>query len=335
MNLNTDFEELKGMAIFETITALFATIACIFSLFPQALGIYKETYEAQRPDEVLMNAVLIADIHADGDPVRDRNDNLRRLFADINASEEKLDAIAIAGDITNCGNIKEYINLKGILFAYNKSKNLIPAMGNHDSRATCVEEPYFDEGSELFRDFLRTQGIKTETNYYYKVVNGCYFIVLGTESMPDPYISDTQIEWVDSLLKEAAKTGMPCFIISHELLMGTHDDRGVPASRNLGEASEKLKAVVKKYADEGLTTVYVCGHLHRDFHEDTLVTVSDNFYSLLLPSALFTEDENEEYIPGLGVTAEVYKDSLVIRARNFNTYEWLEDYCWELPVNIK
>lgn len=324
------------MIIIEKITAVFATIACIFSLIPNALGIYKETYQAEKPDEVLMNAVLIADIHADGDPVRDRNDNLRRLLADINASEEKLDAIAIAGDITNCGNIKEYINLAGMLFAYNKAENFIPSMGNHDSRATCVEEPYFDEGSSLFQNFLRLQGIKTETNYYYKVVNGCYFIALGTESMPDPYISDTQIEWVDSLLAEAVKTGMPCFIISHELLMGTHDDANVPASRNLGEASDKLKAVVKKYADEGLTTVYVCGHLHKNFHADTLVTVSDNFYSLLLPSALYSEDDiTGEDILSLGVTAEVYQDKLVIRARNFNTYEWLEDYRWELPVDIK
>ncbi len=324
------------MNIIETITAVFATIACIFSLIPNALGIYKDTYQAENPDEVLMNAVLIADIHADGDPVRDRNDNLRRLLADINASDEKLDAIAVAGDITNCGNIKEYINLAGMLFAYNKAENFIPSMGNHDSRATCVEEPYFDEGSSLFRNFLRLQGIKTETNYYYKVVNGCYFIALGTESMPDPYISDTQIAWVDSLLAEAAKTGMPCFIISHELLMGTHDDANVPASRNLGEASDKLKAVVKKYADEGLTTVYVCGHLHKNFHADTLVTVSDNFYSLLLPSALYSEDDiTGEDILSLGVTAEVYQDKLVIRARNFNTYEWLEDYRWELPVNSK
>ena len=324
------------MIIIEKITAVFATIACIFSLIPNALGIYKDTYQAENPDEVLMNAVLIADIHADGDPVRDRNDNLRRLLADINASEEKLDAIAVAGDITNCGNIKEYINLAGMLFAYNKAETFIPSMGNHDSRATCVEEPYFDEGSSLFQNFLRLQGIKTETNYYYKVVNGCYFIALGTESMPDPYISDTQIAWVDSLLAEAAKTGMPCFIISHELLMGTHDDANVPASRNLGEASDKLKAVVKKYADEGLTTVYVCGHLHKNFHADTLVTVSDNFYSLLLPSALYSEDDiTGEYILSLGVTAEVYQDKLVIRARNFNTYEWLEDYRWELPVDIK
>lgn len=320
----------------ERLTALFATIACIFSLIPHSLGIYKETYEAENPDEVLMNAVLIADIHADGDAIRDRNDNLRRLIADIGAAEEKLDAIAVAGDITNCGNIKEYINLEAMLLSYDKSKQFIPAMGNHDSRATCIEEPYFDEGSALFKGFLLTQGIKTQTNYYYKIVNGCYFIVLGTESMPDPYISDTQIEWVDSLLNEAAKTGMPCFILSHELLMGTHDDENVPASRNLGEASEKLKAVVKKYADEGLTTVYICGHLHENFHEDTLVTVSDNFYSLLLPSALYTEDDTTgEYIMGLGVTAEVYKDKLLIRARNFMTYEWLEDYRWELPVNIK
>lgn len=324
------------MIIIERITAFFATIACIISLIPHSLGIYKETYEAEKPDEVLMNAVLIADIHADGDPVRDRNDNLRRLLADINASEERLDAIAIAGDITNCGNVKEYINLEAMLLMYNKSEHLIPSMGNHDSRATCVEEPYFDEGSSLFKGFLRAQGIETETNYYYKVINGCYFIALGTESMPDPYISDTQIAWVDSLLAEAAKTGMPCFIISHELLMGTHDDANVPASRNLGEASDKLKAVVKKYADEGLTTVYVCGHLHKNFHADTLVTVSDNFYSLLLPSALYSEDDiTGEDILSLGVTAEVYKDKLVIRARNFYTYEWIEDYRWELPVDIK
>lgn len=318
------------------IAAFFATIACVFSLIPQSLGFYKETYEAEKPDEVLMNAVLIADIHADGDPVRDRNDNLRRLLADINASAERLDAIAIAGDITNCGNQKEYNNLNVMLAMYNKSENLIPAMGNHDSRATCVEEPYFDEGTELFQKFLKKQGIQTETNYYYKVVNGFYFIALGTESMPDPYISDTQIAWVDSLLAEASKTGMPCFIISHELLMGTHDDANVPASRNLGEASDKLKAVVKKYADEGLTTVYVCGHLHKNFHADTLVTVSDNFYSLLLPSALYSEDDiTGEDILSLGVTAEVYKDKLVIRARNFYTYEWIEDYRWELPVDIK
>ena len=145
------------MNIFETITAIFSTIACIFSLIPHSLGIYKETYEAENPDEVLMNAVLIADIHADGDPVRDRNDNLRRLLADINASEEKLDAIAIAGDITNCGNKKEYNNLNVMLAMYNKSENLIPAMGNHDSRATCVEEPYFDEGTELFQKFLNSE----------------------------------------------------------------------------------------------------------------------------------------------------------------------------------
>ena len=53
-------------------------------------------------------AVLTADLHTDADPCRDRRDVLRLAFSGFTRIVARPDVFVIPGDITNCGDEKEY-----------------------------------------------------------------------------------------------------------------------------------------------------------------------------------------------------------------------------------
>ncbi|MBQ6118707.1 MAG: metallophosphoesterase, partial [Clostridia bacterium] len=86
----------------------------------------------KKPEPCDFRAVFAADLHTDADPYRDRTDVLRRAFAGLRR-EGALDALVLCGDITNCGDEKEYALLRRLKKAYLGETRLLPQMGNHDS----------------------------------------------------------------------------------------------------------------------------------------------------------------------------------------------------------
>ena len=276
----------------------------------------------------LLTAVLIADLHADGNYHRDRNVKLRATFDAISNPVKPVDAVIAAGDITNSGHISEYTHLKTFLQEHLHVRKFLPQLGNHDARG-CSIYPFFDEATELFQDFCEFCGIKTEpaTNYYHTVFDGFHFIALSTERLPhnEAYISAEQASWFDHALQDAIKDGKPVFVINHQPPMGRN---GSDENMLLDEGGPLLEKIMSNHATENAPVLYISGHRHV-LNENTMEQDSHVYY-LNLPSVLYgpTDDESGAY----GFVLEVYQEELIIRCRDFEASQWISGYQFRIPL---
>jgi Icc protein len=151
------------------------------------------TAEHSRPDHVILH---LSDTHfvADGqlyDAV-DSEDNLRRLFNEVEASGGRPEAIVITGDLADKGHPVAYENLRAIVdpAAERLGAQVVWVMGNHDDRAA-------------FRDELLDQvhlGEQQKTAPVDRVhhVNGLRIIALDSTVPGHHYgeITDAQLDWL-------------------------------------------------------------------------------------------------------------------------------------------
>lgn len=229
----------------------------------------------------------------------------------------------IAGDISNATDPKEYKSLERSMRTFNKIENIIPATGNHDVRASDT----YDEAQKYFSDFASFCGIQTDKVYYTTTVKGYRFIVLGSENQLsiEPYISDEQVGWLEEQLIDAQKTDKPIFIVCHQAMYNSNNVYYNPDSEKnwgIGENSDKIEAVIRKYVPfYSCPVFFISGHLHHSFNKCSVDTdFCKNLYCISLPSVTKTENG------GLGMALEVYPECILVKARNYLTMEWLEDY---------
>lgn len=305
-------------------TSVILALTCLFTGADRA----GSAYEAQKPDEILMNAVIVSDTHT-SDTVRHQNNKtLAKLFAGIGKSKTKLDAVVIPGDLTECGLPKEYTCLAAIINRYCRADTLIPALGNHDVRGDMSVEDY-DANMQAYYDFCQTMHVPADKQYWSVNVNGYLFIVLGAESEEKDrtWFSDKQIEWLDGQLAKAERRGKPAFIVNHQVIDHTNNvDNEWYFEGSIGEQSDEVEAVIRRHTDRGLPVVFISGHLHAAYSEYSFEEPSENLYCLNLPSAQYTEKF------GQGCTLEVYADRVLIRTRNFINGEWLPDV-YTIPLD--
>ena len=274
-----------------------------------------KAYSPKEPDRILMNAVLAADLHTDGNTFRDRNVTLTKAFAGV--SRSPADAYILAGDITNSAAECEYVNLRAMINLFRRGARVVPEMGNHDSGGTSVgtagEKP-FSVAEARFRAFLRYCDVPCERNYYSLEVKGFRFIVLGTEAMynDDAYLSPAQLAWLDRELSDAPDS-RPGFVIAHQPPRGINGADKPEAC--LGAQSDEVLDVLKKHAAKK-PVLYISGHMHREFGERSFESPAPGLYFLNLPSFLYDDGG------GLGAALEVYPDRILIRPRNFIRGEW-------------
>ncbi|MGN0531328.1 MAG: metallophosphoesterase [Eubacterium sp.] len=257
-----------------------------------------------------------------------RAKNTEASANDLGKAKSTLDALLIAGDITENHTTEEYSMMHEFLVDKGV-KNIIAAEGNHDIRSSK-----YSEAKDGFVDF--TNGVnaaigsklKIDKMYYSYTLNGYKFIVLGSEeSKPEEsYISQTQLNWLDSQLKASTKYGKPVFVTMHQPLKDTH---GLPDTWNnnitkkagsVGEQSDKIKAILNKYKN----VILITGHLHTGFGKYSYQKIG-NFHSVNLPSIGITNQDGYE-APGLGYVAEVFDNKVVFRARDFINGEYLPKY---------
>lgn len=283
-------------------------------------------YKTYKDEPLLLTAVLIADLHVDGDRYRDRNNKIRMAFSKLSHSKRKLDGVIMAGDITNSGHIYEYTHLKRFVRKYLNALSIIPQMGNHDARS-CSIYPYFDEATELFDDFCKfcKQEKSKHVNYYYTVLNNCYIIMLATDKLPDDgaYISKAQAEWFEKVLVEAEKSQKPIIVVNHQ----------PPLKRNkakvefLYDEGKEIENIMLRHSNSDTPIIYVSGHMHK-LGENTYEKV-ENIHYLNLPSVLYgPEDEKKG---ALGFMLEIYNKSIVLRCRDFESGKWVDEYLYEIP----
>lgn len=290
---------------------IITTFTLIFTLLFQGVGVHHTPHA----EEVRLKAVLVADIHADADFLRDRSNTLRQVFAAVGKTQNDADTLVMAGDLTNSGDLREYINLFNFLNVYCRIRDRVPEFGNHDSWHHS-DDPDFAKAEKYFKSFCRFNKIRTDTVYYKKTVCGVPFLVMGVEAgdFGDPYHSEAQFDWLDSELNAAVSAGEPVFVVCHKPLEDMGD--GVARmERILLSASAGAKAPI----------VYVSGHQH-EIGENTFAQPNARLVYLNLPSVQYTNGG------GLGFVAELTETELTLTGMNFLTNEPLAGYAYSLPI---
>lgn len=307
--------------------------------FSPIFGNFKAPFEPVDPENVKLNFAAISDTHM-------TDSVLRSLMLEIGlegmeGSEQPLDALVVAGDLTDHGYLEDYEMLKKTFAGYNPAKNIILAEGNHD---TWTEDDKYDLAREYFIKYNKEIcGRDIDAPYYSTKINGYSFIVLGSEyDHTDAYFSDAQLEWLAAEMEKASADGLPIFVISHWPINESHglpetwgDDEPEPDDGGMGDQSDAVEAVLKKYKNVFL----ISGHIHNGFSNDATsdfygfnsVDSDGSFHSINLPSYMYMTIRGR-ISNGTGFQFEVYEDRVEIRARSYSADVWYTDYNYTIPL---
>ncbi len=291
-------------------------------------------YEQAQGDK-LLTVDLISDTHIGSDGTEYY---ARQAVSLMNSEKDSLDGVIIPGDLTHTGNSYEFDEFYSIVEGY-RGENLITANGNHDyGRWTQAGEMRYT-AIDHRNSFM---GIDTRKDYYSTELKGCKVVVMGSEgNKPNSaYISDEQLAFVDSELKEGAKDGRPAFVICHWPMRNTHGERIswpiIPGGALDSSTTQKLKSILSKYDN----IFYISGHLHaglngrlsRFFFRACCVEQHDGITCINVPS-LGQGNHLGKMSKGTGMRLTVYSDKAVIEGRDFTTGEWLDRYVYEVSLN--
>jgi len=239
-----------------------------------------------------------------------------RLAADLRdmgSACPRQDALVLVGDNSRFGGFADYLAFYGLLARYNRAKNTMLAIGNHDLE---MGERDTTKVQDRHRAFLRAYtGVKTGKPYYSRVINGYTFIALGDEAdywdwqeTRPCWISEAQLEWLDGTLR-AGEPGRPVFVFLHQPI---DDD-------TYADRAGALRAVLEKYPN----VFFFNGHLHTPPE----VRQAGGVTYVNVPSLTHWVDGTD-----VGFQAEAYDDRVVLRARSYREGEWLEGQAYTFPT---
>lgn len=177
---------------------------------------------------IVLSFGAISDIHITSNSSDDSGAKFRAAVTQLRAQAEKhdvdgLDAIAIAGDVTDNGNVTEVNNFARIVDDM-EIENLMPVTGNHDVRnesgslralLSVMSDDQLD--CEVDRSMLQ-KGAR------HCVVNGAHFLFVEPRSYSNnvPYDSEV-LEWLDTKLQNITTEDPEAyvFVFTHPMLYDT------------------------------------------------------------------------------------------------------------------
>jgi len=265
------------------------------------------------------NFTVLADVHMESNNL-DRYTGLNKGMRDIRGGTAPSDALVLLGDNTMNGQVIEYLLLYLQLAVYSRAKNTVVAMGNHDINPSVINS--IDTAVERHNLFYNAYtGSKNDKPYYYKIINGYYFIVLGDElgyEDTTALISPEQLAWLADTMALAAADGKPVFVFCHQ----PFNDKFFRPVGGLGAQSDAVWDIVNAYKN----VFFFSGHLHAPVTYFGAVQ-NGNVWLVDLPT--FLSDENNM---GLGYQIEVYPNRVALRARNYIEGEWLQTNQYVVPL---
>ena len=312
-------DKSKVYIVVRDIFLIIGILCTMFSPFADQSGV---PYEAENADELVMSMSVVSDVH-----IEKLNPTSYQYFYEIlkNIKAGKdIDAVAYLGDNVMNGHLLEN------LFFYNAVKQVNPSdkqyviTGNHDlgNGAGSYKASY--------NDFLANNkyylGNELETTYYYKIVNGCYIIALASEDETAQgfIMSDTQIEWMKSVLEEAKAANAPIIVLCH---FPIYEIVGEDSNGNPRDYRD-IAWILNKYDK----VLYLYGHRHNELKPG-------NFYNWWGVNCINLPRVTEyfDYEPGDGIVIEVYNDHYLVKGRDFVKGEWVDGleytYNFNTPIN--
>ena len=236
-----------------------------------------------------------------------------------------LDALILAGDITEYGMLAEYQTMAKLLRQCSGSfRHLICVSGNHDIRLRA----YRFQLARFNRFIGAVPGgvVGSCEHYYHKTqINGYTFLCMGSDraAFEGSYISKQQLDWLDREL-EKAMDDKPVFVINHQTLphlnglpltwLGKGDWRGT-----IGWESEKVQRIFEKYRN----IFFITGHLHYGVSQYAFEDCGA-FKALSVPTVGVIN--HGDFTPDAqGYVVSVYPDKIVARARVFGEGKYVPE----------
>ncbi len=273
-------------------------------------GIFFGTSEAevQNVENCNLNFTVLSDVHMEGN-----NGNTFKVFSKILTdikNNVKSDAIVFLGDDTMNGQIIENLLFHGFINQIKPAEKIYTVIGNHDTGNGINE---YEKLSERFWSYYNnfTGENVTDKPYYYREVNGYYFVFLGSEedNVNTSFVSQEQLQWLDGILDLNEVTGRPVFVFNH------HPYNYLDSRENALE--------LQKILTEHSNVFYLSGHTHTT--KMNFENLDEDSYSINLPRCTDESDNFETNDSGLGVQIYVSDDKVQIKARRYYASQW-ENY---------
>ncbi|MFB7233968.1 metallophosphoesterase family protein [Streptomyces sp. NPDC056269] len=297
---------------------------------------------------------VISDIQGD---LRD----LGVALEDMNRTNRTSAGLAVAGDITPRGYDAEYAAVASEVARHTHPRTVAWAIGNHEfyvpkwrDPSTLAQDTWPNGTTEdsLFRSFYAFAG--RNTVYAEHSFGGIPVLSLGTERYMhyhDPklwdevWLSEAQLTWLEERLAHWARRRKPVMVITHHPLPNTvSGSHNRLYSRDYLQA-DRLLGILGRHKDVFL----FCGHTHwdlalSDWYVRRVVPGTANLdgFSVINTGAVqtgYTDDGKggEVTVPGTfnqGLQVEVFRDRVVVKARDFAAGAWLKQITVPLSTRI-
>lgn len=287
-------------------------------------------------DGIRLNCTIVSDTHIDHKhpfpwlpPWR-----MKQVISDSEKSKAPVDVFLTVGDTTSRGSELNWQMTEECFKNRHPAKQVIFAIGNHDT----WHDDGFEAAIENYRKYTEIIcGKRRETPYFSEVINGYYFIFIGTDedSGCEASLSEEQLQWFENEMNAAGKSGKPIFVFCHQSLNERH---GLPRTWDvkedyehswdggIGESSERVEKILRSQKH----VYYFSGHSHMGLGGEELFKKegyasfeeTDGLTLINLPSLACGNHHGEDKSFCLGLQLEAYDDRVVIRPRSFKLHTW-------------
>lgn len=282
-------------------------------------------------DNIKLVATIVSDTHIDEThPIRVLP--MYHLIKSLkDAKKVNADAFITVGDTTSRGTQKNWdMTRKCFEKVPDASEKIILTIGNHDGWSHDNYDAAIKRYFSAYKDICRRE---ITTTYFSEVINGYYFICIGTDSDCgcEAAISDTQMEWFRNEMAKAGETGNPIFVFCHQSLNQRHGlprtwdrheipDRD-PLDGGIGDRSDEVAEILKSYKNvfyfSGHSHMGLCGEDMKKAEGYSTFEEEDGVTLINLPSLSCGNHHGEIQKTGIGLQLEIYEDKVVLRPKSF------------------
>lgn len=213
---------------------------------------------------IVMRLAVVSDLHFNQGKEK-FDECLKQLYA--NAGEERLDALLVAGDLTDNGICLQVRELKKVLDKHELAKKgtkFFFALGNHD--LAFDEKPY---NGEMFKKYLGDyafEGASKEeikNGNHHQVIKGYHFIASNCKIYNGGcHHLQEDLDWLKTALDEAQKDDpqRPIFLLTHPVIY----DTVYGSKESTYWYSNNIDELLKNYPQ----VITFGGHLHFPLHDE-------------------------------------------------------------------
>ena len=287
--------------------------------------------QTDKPDLLTSNLLfgVVSDIH-----VQYTNTFAQNKFRQMLSDMVKLHVtnLIINGDLGD-GAPKDYTTLGDLIRQQKNPPIVYYTIGNHEfykayhNPITNAWSPETFPNGETeisairrFLDFTKRNQV-----YYDEYLNNYHFIFLGSEKSAisnhaygdKAYLSDDQLSWLKSKLKENYTPGKPIFVFLHQPLVRLDS---TPNKPDFVIQSDRLREILNRFPE----VIFFSGHIHRQLELPTTI-LKQEFVMVNSSSVAMPRNSKGQALPNKseGLIVEVSKNKVIIKGRDFLTKTWI------------